>query len=193
MALILALSALPAGWLMFVMSPQPLDVMTAWRAFRLATLLVALAAIIVRRMLPSSLLAVPLFLATLSALVIAADQWFGGPIETGVFSYSVAAGSRYYGLGNESAAILVGASIAAVALAADSAADRPAIAAATRRFGLPLVGIVVVITAAAPFAVRLLVVFAVRARLVLEQRRSQARMPAPQCGVSQPSASRGPP
>jgi hypothetical protein len=151
-ALIVTLSALPAGWLMFVANTQPLDVDSAWHAFRLATLLVALTALVVRRVFSASWLAAPLFLTTLTSLLVLADQWFGTPIQTGVFSYSVAAGWRYYGMGNEGAAILVGASIAAITLAADALAEKPALATTLRRFGLPVVGAVAVVTIAAPFA-----------------------------------------
>ncbi len=55
-------------------------------------------------------------------------------------------------MGNEGAAILVGASIAAVALATDLLAEKPALHAAARRFGMPAVGLVVLVTSAAPFA-----------------------------------------
>ena len=60
------------------------------------------------------------------------------------------AGWRYYGMGNEGAAILVAASLAAVGLAASALAEKPA--RLLTRFGLPLVGAVVLVTAAAPFA-----------------------------------------
>ncbi len=110
------------------------------------------AALIVRRVFSATRLATPLFLTSLSSLVVLVDQWTGRPIESGIFSYSVAAGWRFYGMGNEGAAILVGASIAAVALATDILAEKPALHAAARRFGIPAVGLVVLVTAAAPFA-----------------------------------------
>ena len=151
-ALVLVLSALPAGWLMFLAGPQPADTASAGGAFALATVLTALAALAVRWVFSASRVAAPLFLTTLTSLVILADQWLGHPIQSGIFSYSVAAGWRYYGMGNEGAAIVVGASIAAVALAADALAATPTLAAAARRFGLPVVGLGVLMTAAAPFA-----------------------------------------
>lgn len=152
LAVVVTLSALPAGWLMFLAVAQPPSVHAAWDAFRLATLGVALVALAIRRVFSASRVALPLFLATLTALVVAVDQWTGHPIASGVFSYSVAAGWRYYGIGNEGASILVGASIAAVALGADALAEKPALARAVRRFGMPLVALVIIVTAAAPFA-----------------------------------------
>jgi len=148
--LIIALSGLPAGWLMFLFG-QPKTVASAAWSFAIATVVVALAAAVVRLRFASVRVAAPLFLTTLTSLVVTADQWFGAPIQSGIFSYSVAAGWRYYGMGNEGAAILVGASIAAVALAVDTLEERPTIAAALRRWGLPAVGALVLVTAAAPF------------------------------------------
>ena len=150
--LVVTLSVLPAGWLMFVANRQPLDVGTAATAFVVASLVVAGLAMMLRRVFSTSRLAVPLFLTSLTSLVIIADQLTGHPIESGIFSYSVAAGWRFYGMGNEGAAILVAASIAAVALAADALHARPVAASAVRRFGLPVAGAIVLFVAAAPFA-----------------------------------------
>jgi hypothetical protein len=94
---------------------------------------------------------VPLLaLSTLTALLILADQWTLRPFESGLFSYSIRAGWRYYGLGNEGAALLVGASVFAVALACDVAADSR-FARPLRRYLMPSVGAVCLVTAAAPF------------------------------------------
>ena len=150
--LIVTMSAMPAGWLMFLVGRQPQDVGSAATAFVAATLIVAVAALALRRVFSASHVAVPLFLTALSALVVVADQVSGNPIESGVFSYSVAAGWRFYGMGNQGAAILVAASIAAVGLASDALSARPAAASVIRRFGLPVVGLVVLIVSAAPFA-----------------------------------------
>ena len=58
-------------------------------------------------------------LSILTSLVISTDQWLGHPFESGLFSYSIRAGWRYYGMGNEGAALLVGASMIAVGIACD--------------------------------------------------------------------------
>ncbi|NTU71171.1 MAG: hypothetical protein HGB10_05060 [Coriobacteriia bacterium] len=149
-ALIVVLAAMPAGWLMLVVRPWPINDAGALHAFIVATALIVAAAFGVRALWPSRAPAAALFLTTLTSFAIALDQWTGNPFESGIFSYSIAAGWRYYGIGNEGAAILVGSSIAALALAADCVPER--FAGAVRRFGIPVVGSIVVVTAAAPFA-----------------------------------------
>ena len=150
--LVVLLSALPAAWLMFAIDAHPASVPEALRAFVVSTAAVAGVAFAVRSWFSRVRVAELLFLTSLATLVVVADQWLGHPIESGLFSYSTAAGWRFYGMGNEGAAIAVGASIAAVALLADALADKPSLAGAVRRFGLPIVGGVVLVTAAAPFA-----------------------------------------
>jgi hypothetical protein len=150
--LVLLLSALPAGWLMFAIDARPTSVPEALRAFLVSLAAVAGVAFAVRAWFSSVRVAEMLFLTSLSTLIVLADQWLGHPIESGLFSYSTAAGWRFYGMGNEGAAIAVGASIAAVALLADALAGSPQLASAVRRFGMPIVGGVVLVTAAAPFA-----------------------------------------
>ena len=79
------------------------------------------------------------------------DQWLGDPLPTGLFSYSIRAGWRYYGIGNEGSALAVGAALAALGLACDHAADSRW-AAIVRRWSIPAAGAVLLVTAAAPFA-----------------------------------------
>ncbi len=90
-------------------------------------------------------------LAGATVLLILVDQWFGGPLQSGLFSYSVRAGWRYYGIGNEGSALAVGAALAGVGLACDLAARMPW-APSLRRYAIPVVGAIVLVTAAAPFA-----------------------------------------
>ena len=151
-ALDIVLSALPAAWLMFALNAWPESVAEALHSYLIALAAVAGVSFALRSWFSATRIAGPLFLTSLTTLVVLADQWLGHPIESGLFSYSTAAGWRFYGMGNEGAAIAVGASIAAVALLADALAEKPAAAAAVRRFGVPLVGLVVLVTAAAPFA-----------------------------------------
>jgi len=151
-ALTLVLAAFPAAWLMFALNAQPSNVTEVVRAFVTALAAVAGLAFAVRAWFPRTRVAEPLFLTALANITILADQWLGHPIESGLFSYSTAAGWRFYGMGNEGAAIVVGASIATVGLLADALAERPRAASAVRRFGMPVMGLVVLVTAAAPFA-----------------------------------------
>lgn len=147
--LLLVLSVPPSAWLLFVVERWPATPGRVGAALGVATFVVFAVAlaldILVRRRPTLPLLA----LATLTSVVICADQWLGHPLESGLFSYSVRAGWRYYGMGNEGSALLVGASLAAIGLACDLAAETP-VALPLRRFGIPVVGAVALFTAASP-------------------------------------------
>ena len=87
-------------------------------------------------------------LATTATILV--DQWRGAPWTfTSFFGYSPLLGARYYGLGNEGASIIIGSSIVGLALLFDHGRDRPWVA-FSRRWLLPTVGVVVVVTASAP-------------------------------------------
>lgn len=93
----------------------------------------------------------PLIILTgLTAVTLLIDQWLGAPLSlSGLFGYSPLLGARYYGLGNEMAGLLLGAAAVAFALTLDAWPDakwaRPA-----RVWGWPLLGAVLLVTAAAP-------------------------------------------
>jgi hypothetical protein len=87
-------------------------------------------------------------LGTTAAILM--DQWVGAPLsQTGIFSYSPLFGARYYGMGNESAALILGASIIGAGVLLDMARDRPWIGPA-KKWGVPVLGALTVVTAAAP-------------------------------------------
>jgi hypothetical protein len=95
---------------------------------------------------------VPLLaLSALTSLLVFAEQLTGYPLESGLFSYSIRAGWRYYGMGNEGAALVVGASIIAVGLACDLAEKRRW-ARMARLALMPAVAAIVLTATAAPFA-----------------------------------------
>jgi len=150
--LILAALCVPAGaWLLFAVSRYPTTPGQVAFAFGGATVAVFAVVLALSTVLRSRSEVMLLALSTLTSLLICADQWTGHPYETGLFSYSVRAGWRYYGMGNEGAALLVGASIVAVGLVCDLVADTRWARAV--RIGLPpLVAIVAIVTSAAPFA-----------------------------------------
>ncbi|MDR3687107.1 MAG: hypothetical protein P4L93_09155 [Coriobacteriia bacterium] len=150
--LVLLALCVPGGaWLMFLVSRYPTTSQQAALAFGVATLGVFALVLGLTAALKSRAEIPVLALSTLTSLVILADQWTGRPLESGFFSYSIRAGWRYYGMGNEGAALLVGASIVAVGLTCDLYASSRW--ARSLRLGLmPLVAVVAIITAAAPFA-----------------------------------------
>ena len=82
--------------------------------------------------------------------IVMIDQWVGAPLsQTGVFSYSPLFGARYYGMGNESAALILGASIVGAGVLLDILRDKPWIGAA-KKWGVPVLGALMVVTSAAP-------------------------------------------
>jgi len=138
----------PAAILMHVLFPAP---STAGRAILLLLVTAALlwvALVVVRRLRPGR---VPLAVACLAMAALAlADQWLSARYSVaGFFSYSMLVGARYYGLGNEGASLLVASSLVGATFLLDEFAEDRALS-ALRRFVLPLLGAVVVVTAAAP-------------------------------------------
>lgn len=149
--LLLVLSIPAAAWLMLLAVPLPATVPVAIGTFAITLLVVFAAASAVWWRRRVSLDWAMLFLSALTVVVICADQWLGSPQPTGLFSYSIRAGWRYYGIGNQGSALLVGAALAVVGLAGDLLHGSRH-AAWLRRFGIALLGATVVLTAAAPFA-----------------------------------------
>jgi hypothetical protein len=147
--LLIVLSVPSAAWLVFVLDRYPATPTEVIMRLETATLYVfvpALVLAIVFRRRPEVAL---LVVSALTSVMICADQWGGHPLETGLFSYSIRAGWRYYGMGNEGAALLVGASIVAVGLACDLIRNTEW--APIFRVGLmPIVGVVALWTIAAP-------------------------------------------
>ena len=151
LAVLLTLS-LPAGaWLLFLVDRYPATPVRVAIAFGVATLVVFGIVVALSTALHSPPEVTLLALSTLTSLLICVDQWMGRPLESGLFSYSIRAGWRYYGMGNEGAALLVGASILAVGITCDLFADSRW--AQPLRIGLmPVVGAVALMTSAASFA-----------------------------------------
>jgi hypothetical protein len=126
--------------------PTGTDVLLALLA---CTVLIWVAAMLLGR---HRTVAVPLIVVTGATAVISlVDQWIGAPLSfTGLFGYSPLIGARYYGLGNEIAGLLLGSVLVAVALALDTGRDA-AWTRHVRTWGWPMLGLLVVVTAAAPF------------------------------------------
>lgn len=156
--LALVLCSIPsAAWLMFLGQRYPQSIAGALGAFAVATSAVVAVLLGVRwygARGGDDVRGVLLAAASatgLTSVVIVADQWLAEPLRTGLFSYSVRAGWRYYGMGNEGAALLVGASLVAIGLVVELTAGSQG-AVLVRRWAIPVVGTAVLFTAAAPFA-----------------------------------------
>ena len=90
-----------------------------------------------------------LSLATVATILV--DQWLGGPASfTNFFGYSPLLAARFYGMGNEAAAIVFGAAVVGAALLFDQWPESGGVKLG-KRVGLPILGLLVVFTAAAPF------------------------------------------
>ena len=150
MHIVLLLLSVPvASWLMFVVLPYPQSRTAAVLSLVGVALVVWAGALVLWRHFPPR---IPVIVLTaLTATVMLVEQLFGAPLSfVNFFGYSPLPAARFYGMGNESASVLFGASMAALALLLDEYADR-SWAVPVRRFGIIALGVVVVFVAAAPF------------------------------------------
>lgn len=147
---ILLLLAMPAAaTLMYLFVRRPDSAAAVGGLFAASTLVVWLAVHVIARRWGSAVALAAMGL--LSAGVLLLDQALGAPLSfSGLFSYSPLLGARYYGLGNEGASVIVGGSLAGLALLIDALRDRPAVG-LLRRWGPLLLGALVVFISAAPF------------------------------------------
>lgn len=149
MVLLLALSVPVSSWLMFVWMPWPGTTAEGVLALLLTVFAVWAALVALMRFTPPR---VPVAVGSLlTAVVLLADQFLGSPASfTNYFGYSPLLAWRFYGMGNEAAAILFGASVVGLALVYDEWPEA-GWAKWAKRIGLPLFGAIAVFTAAAPF------------------------------------------
>lgn len=147
---LLAVLAVPAATvLMFVVLPLPQSPSTVLIVLLASTFTVWTLSVVTHN-LPGKPRAMA-FLALLTASVITLDQWLGAPLSLdGLLGYSPLVGARFYGLGNEVAALAVGSLATGFALTFDHYASQRWVEPA-RRWGFPLAAAACVVTAAAPF------------------------------------------
>lgn len=93
----------------------------------------------------------PLGIVSLStATLLLVDQWMGGPWSfTGILNFSPLVAARYYGMGNEGAAIMMGSLLVGLGLILDEFRTNK-VAAIVRKWAILPIGVVAVLTAAAP-------------------------------------------
>ncbi len=148
-ALLLALAVPLASWLMFAWARWPADRAQVSSALIITTLGVWLAGLALRYLTPMRVPVAAMSLATCVVLLV--DQWLGAPFSfTNFFGYSPLRAARFYGIGNEASAMLFGASIVGLALLSDEWPESRWVA-LLKRYGVPVIGFVVVVTSAAPF------------------------------------------
>lgn len=149
-ALLLLVLALPmCGWLMFGFNRWPGTSGQAITAYVVTVAIVWAIGILLWWKTGARVPVAVLSLATAATIVV--DQWLGAPASfTNFYGYSPLLAARFYGMGNEAAAILFGSSIVGLALLVDEWPEHR-FTVYVRRFGLPLVGLIAIMTAAAPF------------------------------------------
>lgn len=149
LVLLLVLAVPVSSWLMFVWMPWPQTAAMAVIGLAVTALVVWLVAIALMRFAPFRVSVA--FVSLLTSVTLLVDQWFGGSASfTSFFGYSPLLGWRFYGMGNEAAAILFGSSVVGMALIFDQWPEASWIGIA-KRVVLPVYGLIAVSTVAAPF------------------------------------------
>lgn len=148
-ALLFVLAVPPASTLMFVFDVRPENAAQAVGMFALVAVVLWVFALALERF---ARLRIPVAtLSLLAAATLLVDQWLGAPLSFSSFlGYSPLLAARYYGLGNEGAALLMGALLVGLAYLFDEFPDSRATRFG-RTWGIPLAGAVMVVTSAAPF------------------------------------------
>jgi hypothetical protein len=148
-SLLLVLAVPPAAWLMFLVRPLPTTSMEAGLALLVTAAVIWAIGLLLWWKTPMRVPVGVLALGTVA--VIGIDQYLDAPASfTNFFGYSPLLGARFYGMGNEAAAIMFGAAIVGIALLFDQWPGTRATAIG-KRVVLPALGVFVVFTAAAPF------------------------------------------
>lgn len=138
-----------ASWLLFLAAPHPDNGTSA--ALLMCGIALALALAAFALGVCAGRRAAPAAIALLTVGVLVIDQWLGAPLSyTDFFGYSPLGAARFYGMGNEAAALCVGAALVGAGLALD---QWPGVSGSrsVRWFGVAALGILVVVTASAPF------------------------------------------
>jgi hypothetical protein len=145
---LLCLAVPASGWLMFLAVPYPASPGVAVAALTVVAFVLWVAAMLADRRWGARTAVIGL--TALTALVLLVDQFTGATLSfTGFFSYSPLLAARFYGMGNEAASIVVGSAMVGVALALDQWRES-GFSRLVRRYGSALIGLAVVVAAAAP-------------------------------------------
>ena len=149
-ALLLLVASVPLGsWLAFAIQRLPSSGSQVLADVALATAGVWLVALVVRLAAPPRFAFAAVALGT--AAVIAADQWLGAPLSfSAPLGYSPLEAARFYGLGNEPAALMMSAGLIGLALLCDELGETRGERLAS--WAVPVIGGVLVVTAILPMA-----------------------------------------
>ncbi len=146
--MLLALAVPPASTLMFLVDPRPASPGTALSSFFITLAIIWAFGLLLERFTGPRMPVVVISLMTVA--VISVDQFLGAPLSyTSFLGYSPLPGARYYGLGNEGAALLFGAAVIGYAMLLDEYRDASWVRGAGL-WGLPVLGLVVTWVGAAP-------------------------------------------
>jgi hypothetical protein len=146
--MLLALAVPPASLLMFLFNPFPANTGEVYLAFFATLAIVWALGLVLEAFGGPRTPVVVLSLGT--AALIGIDQLLGAPLSfTSFLGYSPLLAARYYGLGNEGAALIFGASVIGFALLLDEYRGAPW-ARAAGLWGIPILGLLVIWIGAAP-------------------------------------------
>ncbi|MBE0416623.1 MAG: hypothetical protein IBX63_02535 [Coriobacteriia bacterium] len=146
--MMLALAVPPASLLMFLVDPRPATSGEALFSFFVTLVILWAVGLVLERLAGPRIPVVVLSL--LIVVVIGVDQLLGAPLSyTSFLGYSPLLAARYYGLGNEGAALIFGAAIIGFGLLLDEYRDA-AWARAAGLWGIPLLGLAVTWIGASP-------------------------------------------
>ena len=138
-----------AAFLMMLQLPTAPDAEIALDYFWFVTMEVSLVCIVIALVFRWSLAYMAILLATVVTLTL--DQVFGGPLSAGSYlSYAPIEGVRFYGIGNEGAALLFGAWVMLVSFYLTRRPFTP-LAQALRKWLYPVLSLVVICVIALPW------------------------------------------
>lgn len=139
--MLLALAVPPASLLMFLVDRRPATQAEVYVAFFVTLGALWILALALDRFGPMR--APVAALSLIAAVALSVDQFAGAPLSyTGFLSYSPLPGARYYGMGNEGAALLFGSAAIGLAFVLDGI-ERPELRRKVGLWGIPIVGLIV--------------------------------------------------
>jgi hypothetical protein len=148
-AALMFVAVLAAGWAMFLVTRNVFTASEAWLSLLGTASVLLVLAIVVWRSLGGRVALAAMMLFTFGLLLI--DQLLGGPLSfTNLVGYTPLQSARYYGIGNEAAALLVGTALVGSALVLDLLKVDSGLSIGLRRWGIPVLGAICVVAAAAP-------------------------------------------
>ncbi len=143
------ISILAAGWAMFLVTRNVYSPSEAWASLFGSALVLLVLAIVAWRFFGGRTAFAAVLLAMSGLLFV--DQMLGAPLSfTNLVGYTPLQSARYYGIGNEAAALLVAGAMVGTAFVLDQLSAHSRASVWFRRWGIPVLGVLSVVATAAP-------------------------------------------